>query len=442
MTNGDQDVAPYSPLITIGGQEYFPPPYSKPTLSANHRHSIIPFATLATISVGSCIIVIAVILLRMVRWRGHYKTWLGYNQYVVLALNLLIADLQQSSAFLVSWHWYRINAILAPSTPCFAQAWLLHSGDMSSGFFVLAIAVHTYFTAVHGKRLSDRTFMAMIAGVWIWSYFLTAIGIWIRGRDKYFSAAGSWCWVSTNFEAERLWCHYIWIFIIQFVTIILYMGTFFSLRKKTKELMSDGETPPYGLTAATVRAVNRIARLMMLYPFVYIVLTLPLSAGRMWTMAHDSRPTSHAYSAMAGSLLTSCGWIDALLYTLTRRRLLRDTMPGTSYGTANSAREPKEGAQGRNVGITDESSAMDLTPLTPDAARGDSLFVTGQNRSAFSPRSTQRDSMDDMLTGHSVRRGWSWKPKRLKTDSQELETDGEVLTPPPAYMDTRASRNY
>ena len=27
-------------------------------------------------------------------------------------------------------------------------------------------------------------------------------------------------------------------------------------------------------------------------------------------------------------MITSCGWVDSLLYTLTRRRLLRDTMPG------------------------------------------------------------------------------------------------------------------
>lgn len=31
-------------------------------------------------------------------------------------------------------------------------------------------------------------------------------------------------------------------------------------------------------------------------------------------------------------MITSCGWVDSLLYTLTRRRLLRDTMPGGSTG--------------------------------------------------------------------------------------------------------------
>jgi hypothetical protein len=92
----------------------------------------------------------------------HYRTFLGYNQYVLLVLNLLIADLQQSSAFLISWNWIRVDAILAPSAPCFAQAWLLHSGDVSSGFFVLAIAVHTFITAVYGKRIGHKTFGVMV----------------------------------------------------------------------------------------------------------------------------------------------------------------------------------------------------------------------------------------------------------------------------------------
>ncbi len=67
---------------------------------------------------------------------------------------------------------------------------------------------------------------------------------------------------------------------------------------------------------------------MTLYPCVYVLLTLPLSAGRMWSYAHGGKPYSDAYACVAGSLITSCGWVDSLLYTLTRRRLLQDTMPG------------------------------------------------------------------------------------------------------------------
>ena len=87
----------------------------------------------------------------------------------------------------------------------------------------------------------------------------------------------------------------------------------------------------------TVEAVNRITKLMTLYPIVYVILTLPLAAGRMWSMSHHGEPYSDVFAIIAGAMLTSCGWVDTLLYTLTRKALLHNTMPGhgNSNGRAN-----------------------------------------------------------------------------------------------------------
>jgi hypothetical protein len=153
---------PYTPRVEIDGHFYFPDPYSLDPLPSDLRVGLIPVAVLAVLSVGASLTLISFIVYRLITWKMHYRTFLGYNQYVLLVLNLLIADLQQSSAFLISWNWIRVDAILAPSAPCFAQAWLLHSGDVSSGFFVLAIAVHTFITAVHGKRIGHKTFGVVV----------------------------------------------------------------------------------------------------------------------------------------------------------------------------------------------------------------------------------------------------------------------------------------
>jgi hypothetical protein len=197
---------PYSPLITVNGLKYFPPPYSAPHLSASLQTGLVPIATLATLSVVSTSVLIIFIAIRFVTWRLLYKSCVGYNQYIVLVLNLLIADLQQGAAFLISWHWYWTDQIIAPSPACFSQGWLLHSGDVSSGFFVLAIAVHTYYTAVLGRRIGGKVFAGLILGIWVMAYFLTAIGVGLH-HGKYFVRAGAWCWVSSAYERERLWCH-------------------------------------------------------------------------------------------------------------------------------------------------------------------------------------------------------------------------------------------
>ncbi|KAK1084562.1 hypothetical protein LTR33_002583 [Friedmanniomyces endolithicus] len=323
------DNFPYYPEIHVGGHLYFPPPYSASPLSASVHRGLIAIGTLALLSVISTLTLICFIAYRFATWRIHYRTFLGYNQYVVLVLNLLLADLQQSSGFLISWHWYKDDVILAPSSACFAQGWLIHSGDVASGLFVLAIAIHTFYTAVYGRRVGNRGFAACVVGLWGFAYLLTGTGVGMHG-DKYFVRAGAWCWVSPAYENDRLAFHYIWIFLIEFGTVIIYFLTFWQLRKKTKELFRGGLERGNSRNAATIEAVNRVTKLMTLYPCVYVLLTLPLSAGRMWSMAHQGRPTSDAYACVAGALITSCGWVDSLLYTLTRKRLLQDTMPGQS----------------------------------------------------------------------------------------------------------------
>ena len=62
---------------------------------------------------------------------------------------------------------------------------------------------------------------------------------------------------------------------------------------------------------------RRAARYMVIYPIVYVFCTLPLASMRMASMRHDYVPFS-ALTA-AGAIITSNGWIDVLLYTLTRR---------------------------------------------------------------------------------------------------------------------------
>ena len=337
---------PYQPEIEVHGHHYFPEPYSLNPLPNNLRHGLIPVAILALLSVGATLTLISFICYRLVTWKLHYRTFLGYNQYVLLVLNLLIADLQQSGSFLVSFHWIRKGSILAPSAPCFAQAWLLHSGDVSSGFFVLSIALHTLWTAVHGKRVGHKTFAAIVACIWVFAYFLTGIGVGMHGK-KFFVRAGAWCWISSAYEDDRLALHYFWVFLVQFGTVVIYVVTFFSLRHKTKLLFTRAQQGRSTPNLATVEAVNRITKLMTLYPCVYVVLTLPLSAGRMWSMAHDGQSYSNTYALIAGSLITSCGWVDSLLYTLTRRRLLKDTMPhGSGVRIAGSDWADEIGSKG------------------------------------------------------------------------------------------------
>lgn len=64
---------------------------------------------------------------------------------------------------------------------------------------------------------------------------------------------------------------------------------------------------------------------MIIYPTIYVLCTLPLAAGRMASMNGHTIP--YWYYCLAGAAITSCGWLDVLLYAFTRRALVFSDIP-------------------------------------------------------------------------------------------------------------------
>jgi hypothetical protein len=360
-------MAPYDMASTEAGtgldKRYFAFPNSLEKLSPTYRRGLIPISIFAMMSLVSVTALLGFITHRLISWRRHYREYVGYNQYVILIYNLLLADLQQSIAFAISFHWLRVDAILAPTAPCFIQGWFLNIGDVASGLFVLAIAIHTWLGVVKGYKMPYMWFVTSILGVWLVSLFLTALGPMIY-RERFFSRAGGWCWISTAFQDERLWLHYLWIFIVEFGTIAIYGHVFIHLRGRIRSIMSNDTSK---LTRAT--------KFMILYPIAYLALTLPIAVGRMAVMAGKNLPDS--FFMVAGALLTSCGWVDALLYTLTRRVLVNNELSTGQYGRTvnatltNAARPGDE----QNYGL---GSMVTKEPITSTARTV--TIVGGSNR--------------------------------------------------------------
>lgn len=322
------------------------------------------------------------VIYRFLTWRSHYKTFVGYNQYVLLIVNLLAADMMQGISFMFSFHWIYRDGIFAPSRTCFSQGFLLNLGDLASGFFVFGIAMHTFYGAVYGGHVKHTTFGVMVLSSWLLAIFLSALGP-IMHRDDYFVRAGAWCWASAKYETERLALHYIWIFLVQFGTIVLYALIFLHLKRSMVHILPKGQS-------ATHAKVDRAAKLMVLFPIAYIILTLPLSAGRMWTRATGRQSLPDSYALAAGSMIGSCGIVDCLLYTFTRQSLLKQTNKDPSDDSANAERRQSNlrmsyfGA--KVVGITQTRT----------------VTVTGDRLSQISDICSIDDS--DSISGHSLSR--------------------------------------
>jgi G protein-coupled glucose receptor regulating Gpa2 C-term len=82
----------------------------------------------------------------------------------------------------------------------------------------------------------------------------------------------------------------------------------------------------------TERKISLAAMYMILYPVVYIIVTLPLAAGRIASLAGNN--PSPSYLLIGGCFMTSAGWIDCLLYAFTRRAFLTTTLSTVNDGVS------------------------------------------------------------------------------------------------------------
>ncbi|KAJ5444027.1 uncharacterized protein N7458_007899 [Penicillium daleae] len=304
------DVAANSPNSAAGSWIIDP-------LPSLQRTGLIVVSALATVSLIATFSLLCFFTYRFIFWKKYYKRYIGYNQYVVLMYNLALADFIQGLGFIVSLKWIAKDSLHAEDPACFLQGIWLQIGDPMSGLFVLAIALHTFMQVTMGRQLGHRTFVAIVVGLWVFGVILVIIPIALVGPHVWMPSV-AWCWMTTQHPSLRLWTHYFWIFAAQFFNLVLYAIMFFQLRRRMSQSKILGQS-----YTESVRRLNRVVSYMVLYPIVYIVLTLPLSAGRMASVSGNS--PSVAYFCVAGALMTLSGFCDTLQYTLTRKSIVLDS---------------------------------------------------------------------------------------------------------------------
>jgi hypothetical protein len=186
-----------------------------------------------------------------------------------------------------------------------------------------AIGLHTFAVVIFDYRLSNLAFISTIFMLWTFVYVMALAGIALHPSDFYVRAV-AWCWVNVKYGPLRLWLHYFWIFLFEFGTVVIYTALILCLRWRIQSNFYQG----YRRT----KHAQDAAKLMVAYPIIYVLCTLPLATLRMYQEANDVR-VSETWFCFAGAMITSNGWLDVLLYCLTRRiTLFSDEPPNADNG--------------------------------------------------------------------------------------------------------------
>ncbi|RDL40858.1 uncharacterized protein BP5553_00837 [Venustampulla echinocandica] len=290
-------------------------PLSVSPIPDDMRQGMIALSVISLVSCLSTFGLLVFLTYRLWTSRKGYDAPMYKNQYIILIYSLVLSDFQLGLGFFLEVAWIKNNAIISPSSTCWAQGWLVNIGDLGSGFFVLAIGVHTFMSVVLGKRLDLRTVVWASVALWLFAFLLTTIPPVLHPSDM-FTASGNWCSIAGKYDKTRLFCHYIWVLIAEGLVLLAYLTTFVVVRKRLSVVKSHMNTH----NSVKAQKVSNATMYMVLYPLIYVVTTLPLAAFRLASLAGNPMPRQ--YLMAGGCVMASGGALNCLLYTLTRRIFL------------------------------------------------------------------------------------------------------------------------
>ncbi|APA10104.1 hypothetical protein sscle_06g048740 [Sclerotinia sclerotiorum 1980 UF-70] len=282
-------------------------------------HGLVAVATFGLLSFLCSTSLFSYLTFKIISWRRKLPTGQGQaerpvNQFLFLIYNLLFADIQQATAFLLNISSVKNNGIIIGTATCWAQGWFVSTGDLASSVFILVIACHTFLSVVKEYRLPQYAFFATVAGCWIFIYGMAVIGVAMHPHDLYVRAA-AWCWINDDYQNARLWLHYFWIFASMFGTVLIYACIFLYLHHQSRS------SPP----GNKANYYHGARPLMVLYPLIYTICTIPLAAGRI--AAFSGAEIGLGYYCIAGSMIACNGWLDVLLYASTRAEIVFSEFP-------------------------------------------------------------------------------------------------------------------
>lgn len=164
-------------------------------LPSDVRRGLTGVACLAALSLASSGLLFFYLSQRILRqFIRHPKSGRGSphpTQFVLLILNLLLADIQQSCAFIINGHWLSVDSVQVGTTACWAQGWFVSTGDLASGVWALAIGLHTFSGIIFNYQIPMRAFYSVMIMLWVFVYAMALAGVGLYG-DSLYVRAGAW----------------------------------------------------------------------------------------------------------------------------------------------------------------------------------------------------------------------------------------------------------
>lgn len=114
------------------------------------------------------------------------------NPLLLLIYNLILGDIFLSVAYMNNVVWLAKDGMEVPSITCRVQGWNVSFGTLITSGFLFAIALFSYLGIIRGYKPSTAVVITACAFVWVFSIFLSSLGLIFFKVDDFFRRQTLW----------------------------------------------------------------------------------------------------------------------------------------------------------------------------------------------------------------------------------------------------------
>jgi hypothetical protein len=165
------------------------------SLDPLRKRGVIALGITGVLSTASTLGLLIFLVPRYVSSKAKAQSESWKSASLLLIINLLIADMLQALAWgLMSFYWLQRNELTALSRACLLQGFLINWADLASAFFVLSIALGTWWTLWMERCINYNKMQFMICVIWLLPLFISMLGP--LTMSEYFTPVKTGAWVS------------------------------------------------------------------------------------------------------------------------------------------------------------------------------------------------------------------------------------------------------
>ncbi|EIN08781.1 hypothetical protein PUNSTDRAFT_143499 [Punctularia strigosozonata HHB-11173 SS5] len=280
-------------------------------------------------------------------------------------MSLMVSDFIQGTAFAANVRWAQRRGVVQDSV-CKFQGILSQVGDMGIPLWSLVIAVHTFCLLYMKRKPAPWIAIVVLPVVWAFDIAMPLIGtIGLEGRLKrgsFWGPSGAWCWVADNYRFYRIAFFYAWVFLTLSFSVIIY--TLIYLKFTGIFHGTPIRSVPSSVSEQTIitHRMVKIARRLMWYPIMYMVIVVPVTICRLGSLAGWDAP--FGLYVFAGVCFASSGTINSFLFLFTRHSFILDRVRPRIQISTHQVTVVDDGEGNTRTKHSQEYTDLDMSSLS------------------------------------------------------------------------------